>query len=191
MAAAPPLDCGRPGGRLAGPGRLRGPGAAPSPPTVTARLSACHRRCAPHTHTRTRSHTRTAARPRLRKGTQGVWPLGAQPRLWPLTGRWDPHREGQEPPRHRPLALSQQRGPEGQAAGAAWWPLAPSPRARRGSYDLETDLELSRGTRGPFSQPGLQWPSCLQCHKCIVSFINFKYKQNKNHIFLRQQQFSR
>lgn len=182
-----------PGGRGAPqlPGRAMAAPATLPPPAAAARPSTSLHHCSPCTHTCTRSHTRTAGLTPTQEGKRGVRPL---------TGRRDPHREGQEPPRHSPLALSPQREPEGQEAGAgrggaglqgAWRPLAPSPRAGRRSYDLETDLELSRGTLGPFSQPGLQWPSCLQCHECIVSFINFKYKQNKNHIFLRQQQFSR
>lgn len=164
-----------------------------------------HAASAPRTHANAHAHTLAHAHhahgrpdPDSQQGKQGVWPLGAQPRPWPLTRRWDPHREGQEPPRHGPLASSQQREPEGQEAGTGLGSggpggLSPPPQERggRGGYNLETDLELSRGTLGPFSQPGLQWPSCLQCHECIVSFIHFKYKQNKNHIFFRQQQFSR
>lgn len=84
-----------------------------------------HAASAPRTHANAHAHTLAHAHhahgrpdPDSQQGKQGVWPLGAQPRPWPPMRRWDPHREGQEPPRHGPLASSQQREPEGQEAGA-------------------------------------------------------------------------
>lgn len=173
-----------------------------SPPTATARPVTTPPLLPVHTqmHTLTHSHTpttRTAGlTPTLSKGNREFGPWGPSPGRGPrrvggtLTGKdRSPHATGPWP---RPSRESQ----KGRRLGQGWAPggLAasrPLPESRGGSYDLETDLELSRGTLGPFSQPGLQWPSCLQCHECIVSFIHFKYKQNKNHIFFRQQQFSR
>lgn len=72
-------------------------------------------------------------------------------------------------------------------AGLGWGPgpLAP-PRAAGGKLQQETDRAGVRGALGPLPERG-PWPSCLQYDDAFVSFIHFKYRQNKNHIFVRQQ----
>lgn len=189
VTAAPRLHCGRPGGRgraqaaegprscQAGqrPHRQRGP----APASTTAPRA--------HTHMHTLTHSHGGPDPDSGGKTGSPAPDGQAGPSQGRTGAPTSQAPGPVPTE----GAGRAGGWGGAGLQGAWRPLAPSPRAGRRSHDLETDLELSRRTLGPFSQPGLQWPSCLQCHECIVSFINFKYKQNKNHIFLRQQQFSR
>lgn len=80
---------------------------------------------------------------------------------------------------------------QGWAPGLGGLPLAPSPRRGRGSYDLETDLGYQKGPWGLSRSQAASGLIVYSVTNAFVSFIDFKYKQNKNHIFFRQQQFSR
>lgn len=170
-----------PGGR----GAPQLPGRATA--AAAARPSTGLHHCSPCTHTHTLTHSHGRPDPDSGGKTGSPAPDGQAGPSQGRTGAPTSQAPGPVPAE----GAGRAGGWGGAGLQGAGRPLAPSPRAGRRSHDLETDLELSRRTLGPFSQPGLQWPSCLQCHECIVSFINFKYKQNKNHIFLRQQQFSR
>lgn len=182
-----------PGGPPRGPAAARqGNGCTGNPAPARSGSEAQHRPpplLPVHTHTRTLTHSHGGPDPDSGGKTGSPAPDG---QAGPSQGRTGaPTSQAPGPVPAEGAGRAGGWGGTGRGSRAPGGLSPPSPRAGRRSHDLETDLELSRRTLGPFSQPGLQWPSCLQCHECIVSFINFKYKQNKNHIFLRQQQFSR
>lgn len=64
-------------------------------------------------------------------------------------------------------------------------PRAPLPE-KGGSYTLETDLEYQKGPYGLSRSPAASGLIVYSVTNAFVSFINFKYKQNKNHIVSRQ-----
>lgn len=174
--------------------------------------SLCCHHCSPHTqmHTLARSHTPTPhthrgpSRPdpeSLEEGkTRSLAPGG--PALAVVKGvEWRGRGSSQAGKDTCPHAagpwLRPGREQEGWEARTglgtrAWWPASRLlPKKREGSYDLETALGYQKGPWGLSRSQAASGLIVYSVTNAFVSFIDFKYKQNKNHIFFRQQQFSR
>lgn len=62
-----------------------------------------------------------------------------------------------------------------------------SPRRGREHYHGRLSWEYQKVALGPSSQSVASGLNVYSIMNAFVSFIHFKYRQNKNHIFVRQQ----